>query len=258
MIKDFNITSNTYINTKPYPYMYIDNVLDENFANILQKEILDIPDTEFDTYNNPFEKKLTLRNKNNFPTNLQLLMNYLISEEFINKLSLLTGYKLIPDEHKHYYGIHKYFSGGKLDIHLDAGIHPKNELKKQVTLGIYLSSNWNNSYGGELEIWEGNTNSIHKCVEKIEPKFNRMIIFTCNDISWHGNPNIIKCPEDACRIFITMSYLSNNFSDSNKLKRALFVANPNDDNSTTLDELRIRRSNNELCHTVYTADLISK
>lgn len=242
-----------YQNKKPYPYMYMDNILDETFAYELQKEILDIPDSEFDRYDNPFEQKCTLRDKNKYTKKLQELMDYLISDEFIKQLSIFTGYELFVDEFKHYYGVHKYNNGDKLDIHLDAGIHPKNGLKKQITLGIYLSLNWKKEYGCELEIWQGNKNSIEKCIDCIEPKFNRLVIFTCTDVSWHGNPNPVKCNvEDASRIFITLSYLSNEMANfTNKNKRAFFVGKPDEIHDAKLDKLRSLRSDNEECEKTY-------
>ena len=54
--------SQEYQNIKPYPYIYQDNFLNEDFAFNIQKEILDIPDSEWDRYENPFESKYTLRN----------------------------------------------------------------------------------------------------------------------------------------------------------------------------------------------------
>jgi Rps23 Pro-64 3,4-dihydroxylase Tpa1-like proline 4-hydroxylase len=98
-----------------------------------------------------------------------------------------------------------------LDIHVDAGIHPKNKMKKQVTLGIYLSKDINESHNGQLELWSGdnavnhNSKILKKCVS-IAPLFNRLILFECNDYSWHGNPEPALCPHDSVRIFVTLSY----------------------------------------------------
>ena len=134
--------SQEYQNIKPYPYIYQDNFLNEDFAFNIQKEILDIPDSEWDRYENPFESKYTLRNKYTFPENLSKLFDELQSIKFINKLSEITGYKLITDPTRNFWGVHKYNNGDKLDIHVDAGLHPITKQKKQVTFGLYLSKNW--------------------------------------------------------------------------------------------------------------------
>lgn len=47
-----------------------------------------------------------------------------------------------------------------------------------------------------------------------------MILFTCNDYAWHGNPEQAKCPKNSKRIFVTISYLSENYDDMNKRQKA--------------------------------------
>ena len=252
MFTNINEDSLVYQNTKPFPYMKQDNFLDINFANILQEEILNIPESDWDRYNNPFEQKYTLRDKYNFPSNLTLLFEELQSEDFISKLSTLCGYKLILDDTRNFWGVHKYDSGDKLDIHTDAGLHPINKLKKQLTLGIYLSSNWKKEYGCELEIWKGDKNSISEKIASIEPYFNRLIIFTCNDYSWHGNPEPVTCIyNNTKRIFVTISYLSENFTDDNKKVKAYFVPRPTDPIDLEKDKLRLLRSDPDKYKHVY-------
>ena len=247
ILSQFN--SNNYQYALPFPHLIQDNFLNELFANQLQNEILQIPDSEWDRYDNPFEQKYTLRDKFKFPLFLTHLFNKLTSKEFVLELSNLTGINLILDETRNFWGIHKYNNGDKLDIHLDADYHPTSLLKKELTLGIYLSSNWKEEYGCELEIWEGDKISISKKIINIAPIFNRLILFKNNDISWHGNPEPANCHEDSKRIFITLSYLCNenenenecNECKKNKRVKALFVARPNDIPDEEKDKLRLLR-----------------
>lgn len=257
MLKEFNITPTMYQNTYPYPHLFMDNILDDNFAHTIQKEILNIPTSDFDKYNNPFEQKYTLKNKDNLPPHLQSLYDYLTSNEFINKLSILVGTQLINDPTKNFWGIHKYDNTGHLDVHVDAGIHPQTKLKKHVTLGIYLNSNWKPEYGCELEVWTGdnsveNDAKIYECVNKIAPVFNRMIIFTCTDNSWHGIKMNHTYPEDAQRIFVTLSYLSDDADKyKNQRPKAFFVARPGDLIDDEKDKLRLLRADPEKYKDVY-------
>lgn len=263
MLKELNIDPQSYQTTLPFSHYYMDNCLDTNFANELQKEILNMPDTEFDRYDNPFEQKYTLRDKYNYPKNLQILMNYLTSDEFVKKLSVLVGHDLINDPNRNFWGIHKYEKGNYLDIHVDAGVHPENKLKKQVTLGIYLSYNWKEEYGCELEIWSGDSSAdpnakIYICVTKIAPMFNRLIIFSCDDNSWHGNPNVAICNNDSKRIFVTLSYLSDNKNFKNTRSKAFFVARPSDKFDEEKDKLRELRANPEKYVDIYRYNKINK
>lgn len=248
LIKEFNITPDTYQSVKPYPHMFMDNFLESGFAEEIQSEIMSLSDTSFDRYSNPFEQKYTLRDKYAYPPKLQKLMDILSSQEFVSKLSDLVGYQLVLDHTRNFWGVHKYESGDKLDIHVDAGTHPHNGLKKQVTLGIYLSYKWKDEYGCWLEVWNGsnaqsNNAFITDKVARIAPMFNRLVIFTCNDYSWHGNPEpVTKIDPDAIRIFVTLSYLSSNLSDLNKRQKAFFVARPQDPPNLEKDKLRLLRA----------------
>lgn len=254
----FDIPTEVYTKILPYPYVYEDNFLED--AEGIQQEILSIPDGAWDRYDNPFEQKYTLRDKYSFPPLLNRLFQRFESKEFIDHLSHVAGYNLIVDPTRNFWGVHKYVSGDKLDIHVDAGLHPKTMQKKQVTLGLYLSSNWKEEYGCHLEIWRGDSASdvspvLHEKVDMISPVFNRAVLFTCNDYSWHGNPTPAMCPSETYRIFVTISYLSENYTDSNKKVKALFIARPGDAHDSEKDRLRLLRADPERYKDVYQCTL---
>ncbi len=243
----------------PFPYLMIDEILNVDFAKSIQEEILNIKDDEWDRYDNPFEQKYTLRNKNNFPRYTAKLFEILESDQFIDTISKIVGIKLFKDEYRHFWGVHKYKDNDYLDIHVDAGIHPKNKMKKQVTLGIYLSKDINEMHNGQLELWSGD-NAVHhnakifkKCVS-IAPLFNRLILFECNDYSWHGNPNPVICKNDERRIFLTLSYLSEEYKYGkylNNREKAFFVPRPEDPYNEEKDKLRYLRADPEKYASVY-------
>jgi hypothetical protein len=251
-----NDISNLILKSTPFPYGKLDYFLDQTFALNIQEEILNIPQEDWDRYDNPFEHKYTLRDKFAFPCYLRELFSELTSDNFVSKLSRIVGYDLKLDKTRNFWGVHTYDPGDKLDIHVDAGLHPTQRLKKQVTLGIYLSYKWKEEFGCKLEIWNGeNASSNHaKIIEKadsIAPLFNRLILFTCNDYAWHGNPEPAICPLESKRIFITLSYLSENFEDKNKRMKAFFVARPEDPADEEKDKLRLLRADPEKYKEVY-------
>jgi hypothetical protein len=253
---NFKINSEEYQATIPYPYTMQDDFLDNDFAAVLQREILEIPEESWDRYDNPFEQKYTLRDKFKFPDNLNKLFAEFESREFIEYLSQISGYRLLLDPTRNFWGVHKYKTGDKLDIHMDAGLHPTTKQKKQVTLGLYLSSNWKEEYGCQFEVWHGdnavsNDAKIYEKIESISPLYNRAIMFNCNDYSWHGNPVVAECPRDATRIFITLSYLSDNTEDKNKRVKAFFVPRPEDPADPEKDRLRFLRADPEKYNTIY-------
>jgi Rps23 Pro-64 3,4-dihydroxylase Tpa1-like proline 4-hydroxylase len=255
---EINVSADEYNNAKPFPHCVINNILPHDFAFACQKEILNIDASKWDRYQNPFENKYTLRDKNNMPENCSKLFDYLTSDFFVEQLSGIVGEKLLNDPTKNWWGIHKYDDGDYLDIHCDAGIHPITKQKKHVTLGLYLSTNWKEENGGHLELWEG-TNvcddncEIIKCISKTLPSFNKLIIFTCNDYGWHGNPTPVNCKNGENRIFLTLSYVSEKHDNDfkNMRKKAFFVKRPEDPYDETKDKLRFIRADSEKCKDVY-------
>ena len=256
ILSQIRIEPQEYKSKFPYPYGAQDNFLDENFAKSLQKEILDIKKEDWDRYDNPFEQKYTLRDKYNFPPFLVKLFDELTNEDFVTDVSEIVGHKLILDSTRNFWGVHIYEPGDKLDIHVDAGYHPTLKLKKQTTLGIYLSYEWKEEYGCALEIWRGDNCAndeakIHEKIASITPIFNQLILFNCNDYAWHGNPEPSRGSPESRRIFVTISYLSENFSDDNKKVKAFFVPRPNDPEDKEKDKLRFLRADPEKYKEIY-------
>jgi len=245
------------MNNYPFPHLIIENYLDPVLASKCQEEILSIDMKLFDRYSNPFEKKWTLRDKNNLPENCTKLFEKLTSSDFVEELSNMVGEKLYNDHTKNWWGIHVYDNGDYLDIHSDAGIHPITKQKKHLTLGIYLSKDWKEENKGHLELWEGNSvmddnPQITNLVKKILPSFNTLILFVNNSFAWHGNPEPVNTTTEK-RIFLTLSYLSNKHDNdmNNNKDKAYFVKKPNDLNDTKIDKLRELRAKSETCKSIY-------
>ena len=236
-----------FLKLKPYPYFVKNDALSLDIAIKAQEEILNIEDKKWDRYDNPFENKYTLRDKYNLPLNVSKIFDFLTSDKFVCELSDIYGIKLYNDITRNWWGVHKYNDGDKLDIRVDAGIHPKTKQKKQVTLGIYLSKDWEEYNGGHLEIWEGensvdNNAKLIKLQNKVLPLFNTLLSFECNDFSWHGNPHPVKCNNDKKRIFLTISYVSEKYTDLNKREKAFFIKHPDEKDDISKDKLRLLRA----------------
>jgi hypothetical protein len=243
-----------YSQTKPFPHIVVDNFLTSDFALKVQAEILAIPRDKWDRYENPFESKWTLRDKWALPADLAELFRLLTTPVFVKRVEQLIGHRLIVDEHRTYWGVHTYDEGDKLDVHVDAGIHPDTGFKKQATVGLYLSSDWTPSQGGQLELWEGDDAGniqpkLHCLSKSIEPLFNRLVLFTCTDRAWHGAPEPVQTSIGK-RIFLTVSYLSLDLSN-NRRRKAYFIARPSDPEDETKDKLRLLRADPDRCASVY-------
>jgi UDP-glucose 4-epimerase len=248
-----------YQNTEPFPYGMVERIFLPDVAYRAQQEILEAPLDCWDRYDNMFEQKWTYRDKTQMPETLTSIFQDLTHPQWLATLSHLTGIPLELDGYRHYWGIHTYDNGDFLKIHVDAGLHPKNDMKKALTFGVYLSSCWKPEFGCDLEIWDGegaeNDQAVlHRKVDSISPMFNRAIFFTNTDKSWHGNPTPSVGSSQAKRIFLTISYLTKNDPQyKNHRTRAFFRPLPidNEEDAKKMREFSLERASESGVQSAY-------
>ena len=100
-----------------------------------------------------------------------------------------------------------------------------------------MSKDWDPLWNGANELWD---KDVTKCITKTHVKFNRAIIFKTNDISWHGLPDKIMCPDDVFRNSLAYYYVSplNTLkTEENYRKKAMFVKRPEDPFDEQLQKL---------------------
>ena len=146
-------------------------------------------------------------------------------------LQELTGIEeaIIPDPHFEGGGLHQITPGGYLKVHVDFNRHSRLNLDRRINLLIYLNKDWQEEYGGNLELWDRNVSTCHR---KILPIFNRCVIFNTNDFSYHGHPDPLTCPEGRTRKSLALYYYSNGRPASDLSGRAhstVFRARPGED-----------------------------
>ncbi|NDC96554.1 2OG-Fe(II) oxygenase, partial [bacterium] len=173
----------------PFNHWVIDDFLDVDLANELSKEFIDYNNPNWFCYDNPLEHKKTLNNWYFFPPTTYQFMSILNGSEFLEYISKLTNINdLYPDIGLHGAGWHIHGRGGKLNVHFDYNIHPKLELQRKLNIIIYLTKDWNTSWGGNLEFWSHNkkNNKPKEKIKTIDNVFNRAVIFDTTQNSWHG------------------------------------------------------------------------
>lgn len=110
------------------------------------------------------------------------------SQEFLQLLSDVSGIpNLLFDPHYFGGGTHENLDGMELDPHIDFNVHPKTKLHRRLNLLLYLNEEWDDSWGGSLEL---HTNPwLHPTeneVKTVAPGMNRCVVFETSDHSWHG------------------------------------------------------------------------
>eukprot|EP01125_Pyxidicula_operculata_P003438 TRINITY_DN1425_c0_g1_i6.p1 TRINITY_DN1425_c0_g1~~TRINITY_DN1425_c0_g1_i6.p1 ORF type:complete len:285 (-),score=16.46 TRINITY_DN1425_c0_g1_i6:506-1360(-) len=221
----------------PFPYVVIDNFLNENVAENVEKLFPLANDTIWHKYHNPLEKKLACNNLNILDKSIKDLIIALNTPSVIDKIQKISGIPdLEPDPLLHGGGIHCHPRGGKLDMHLDYSVHPLREGKeRRLNLILYLNKDWKEEYGGEVQLWD---KELKSCVAKVVPIFNRAVLFQTSDMSYHGLPDPIKCPETISRKSVANYYLSPIRPNATPRLKAQFFARPTDPPSALLDNLR--------------------
>ena len=69
-----------------------------------------------------------------------------------------------------------------------------------------MNEDWKEEYGGQFELWDVD---MKACRTSILPLFNRMGMFSTTSTSYHGNPNVVRCPEGRSRKSLALYYYTN-------------------------------------------------
>lgn len=210
----------------PYDHHVIENFLPENIVEKVSSEFFEFDDERWYCYDNPLENKRTIQDWSRFPKNTYSLFQYLCSQEFVDFVKEVTGIQnLYPDYGLHGGGWHMHGRGGNLNVHKDYSIHPKLNLQRKLNLIIYLSKDWNVSWGGGLELWSHNqdTNRPLKKEKVVECIYNRAVLFDTTQNSWHGLPNHLTCPENEYRKSLAIYYLTDPVGKVEERTRALYA-----------------------------------
>ena len=197
-----------YQKGKPYPHIVIKNFFNKNFLSQILSEFPDLSKIKSsNNYNNKNEIKFANNKKRYFKKNTKIFFDYLNSKNFIDFIQKLASIneKLLPDRKLNGGGLHEIKRGGVLKIHTDFNKHPTKNIDRRINVLIYLNKKWKKNYGGNLELWD---KDMKKCVKKISPLFNTVVIFSTNDFTNHGHPNPLKCPKTISRKSIATYYFS--------------------------------------------------
>lgn len=196
-----------YVNARPFPHAVIDNFLPEEVLDKVLEEFPGSKDIDWIDFDADVQKKLGSKTEQQMGPFTRFLMYQLNSATFIKFLEKLTGIEgLIPDPHYWGGGLHQIKPKGFLKLHSDFNFHPVLKVDRRINLLIYLNRDWDESYGGNLELWD---REIKNCEAKIQPLFNRIVVFNTTDFSFHGHPEPLNCPPDRTRKSLALYYYSN-------------------------------------------------
>jgi len=196
-----------YLAARPFPHIVFDNFFDSALINAVLEEFPAPGTIRWQRFDNEREIKLASSMEASFGPVTRLLLYHLNGATFLNFLSRVTGIDdLIPDPNFEGGGLHQIVPGGKLGVHADFNKHRAYGLDRRLNLLLYLNKGWRDEYGGHLELWD---REMIRCEAKVLPVFNRVMIFSTTDFTYHGHPDPLKCPQGMTRKSLALYYFSN-------------------------------------------------
>lgn len=213
-----------YVNAAAYPHIVIDKFVSPEMLEVCLADFPKAPDPDSQTFDRAQERYKTSYNPDHLSPRVRSFFYSLNSRPFIQFLENMTGIKgLIPDPYFLGGGFHETKTGGHLDVHADFNYHPLMKLERRLNLLIYLNKDWRPEYGGSLEIWDTKMTS---CVEKVTPHFNRCVVFSTNETSYHGHPDPIAHPQGEPRRSIALYYYTATWDGTKRGFTTQFRARP--------------------------------
>jgi len=223
-----------YNEASPFPHIVLDNFFDTEIVERVLAEFPGKNDIPWVDYYDGNQIKLANENEDHIGAFTRCFLSSLNSFEFLKFLEELVKIpNLISDPSLRGGGLHNIVRGGKLGIHTDFNKHQKHNWDRRLNLLLYLNKDWEEEFGGHLELWDS---EMRACVKSISPLFNRMVIFSTTQTSFHGHPNPLNCPATKSRKSIALYYYTsspNNIEDS-KTHSTLFQNRPGEKKESSI------------------------
>lgn len=229
-----------YSQNEPTPHIFIDDMFPEEIVKAVAAEYPEYSSGKDAAQEGFYKSTFNVQNRkmevmyDKLKPATKFLIAHMQSPVFLFFLTAVTGIdNLMPDPYLYGAGPHQTLSGGHLSIHLDYNYNEQINMWRRVNLFLYLNEDWDKSWGGDLELWDS---TMQEAVVKIAPLFNRMVIFTATETSWHGHPDPLQCPPNKSRKSIALYYYTA-VDGFNRTKRATDFRPRKNIDRFTMDQL---------------------
>jgi Rps23 Pro-64 3,4-dihydroxylase Tpa1-like proline 4-hydroxylase len=172
---------------EPFPWTMLDGFFADHDLAGITEAILAVPAEHWQHDDHIHQvNKSWLSDLDKMPASVRSCFEQLHSGAFLRFLENLTGFKsLHVDAGLLGGGVHRTERGGRLEIHSDYPVHLKTGLMRRLNCLLFLNKDWCEVAGGHLEFWGAD---MKRCIKRIEPLFNRAVIFNTTETSFHGQP----------------------------------------------------------------------
>lgn len=233
--------SEQYCFAEPFPHLVADNFLPDSVARLalehFPRQALG-SDRVFDAGYAGLHKRQIL--PEDCDAQARSIFHFFNSRpilEFLEGLTAIQG--LIPDPYFTGGGFHETSPGGKLGIHADFRINEQLHLHRRLNVIVYLNPEWQEQWGGALELWDRDMKA--KRLE-VAPIFNRCVVFNTDADSFHGHPDPLAAPEGVKRRSMALYYYTASREIYKEIPNnsTIYHARPSDDAATQREARQLR------------------
>lgn len=193
-----------FTQAKPFPHLVLPDFL--HLTPDEMEGVYPAPDWPHWNKRNDFYQsgKMYCRDTDIIPPLISSLFHELSSPPFLRFLESVTGIGgVIPDPYYEGGGLHCSGPGGVLMPHTDFHYYDRLKLYRRINLLLYLNPEWEESFGGCLELWE---KGADKPAKLVVPRWGTCVIFRTDDHSVHGFSTPVK--EGRWRCSLALYYYS--------------------------------------------------
>ncbi len=195
-----------YVEAHPFPHVVLDDFCPEWVLDEVLSEFPSPQQEGWLRFESETERKLASAGDGGVGPGTRQLLSELNAATFLDFLGALTGIRgLIVDPYFEGGGLHQIVAGGHLNIHVDFNRHPATGLDRRLNVLLYLNREWQQEWGGALELW---SSDMQRCEQRILPLFNRLVVFSTTERSFHGHPHPLACPPERSRRSLALYYYS--------------------------------------------------
>jgi hypothetical protein len=172
---------------KPFRHVAIDDFLLSDRCESLLRDFPAFDEKSATNEHGLIGRKAVVERVSGISPSYKAFYEYINSPAFLDAMSRLTGiHDLIADKTLFGGGTHDNLDGQRLNVHVDFNIDVRNMLHRRINLLLYLNKEWEEAWGGAIELHSDPHNVAVDEVASFLPLFNRAVIFETNEYSWHG------------------------------------------------------------------------
>lgn len=192
----------------PFPHLIFPEFFEPRIYEEMLRTFPSVDAAGWESYDHENSQKQAIEKLDAMPDVFIDRIVYLSRDPWMTILAKLTGMRdILPDpwiftkQQLFGGGLHLVPQGGHLGIHVDYNYHPVG-LKRALNLLIYLNEDWQDDWGGHLELWNDEADRVLR----IPPRGNLGVLFETSEKSWHGHPRPLNTPEGVTRRSLSLYY----------------------------------------------------